>query len=122
MKTPKTPLVNIIVYRGNIVIYFDFTSKMSSVSSKSSSSSLESLNDNFSLNYCLQPWCTCGSCQKMETSTESICCREMLEINDEQFQGIYPLATNMASVFSFVTVFSYIYNIFSTVNSLFLHF
>ena len=95
---------------------------MSSVSSKSSSSSLESLNDNFSLNYCLQPWCTCGSCQEMETSTESICCREMLEINDEQFQGIYPLATNMASVFSFVTVFSYIYNIFSTVNSLFLHF
>ena len=50
-------------------------------------------------------------------STESICCREMVEINDEQFQGIYPLATNMASVFSFVTVFSYIYNIFSTVNS-----
>ena len=84
---------------------------MSSVSSKSSSSSLESLNENFSLNYGLQPWCTCGSCQKMETSTE------MLEINDEQFQGIYPLATNMASVFSFVTVFSYIYNIFSTVNS-----
>ena len=47
----------------------------------------------------------------METSTESICCREMLEINDERFQG------NMASVFSFVTVFSYIYNIFSTANS-----
>ena len=42
-------------YRGNIVIYFDFTSKMSSVSSKSSSSSsLESLNEDFSLNHGLQ--------------------------------------------------------------------
>ena len=109
---------------------------MSSVSSKSSSSSsLESLKENSSLNYGLQPyvheptvsgkkkqvhygniessssdsndevetrignteWCTCGSCQKMETSTESVCCREMLEINDERFQGIYSLAINVAT-------------------------
>ena len=75
---------------------------MSSVSSKSSSSSLESLNENFGV---------------LVVHARKWKLREMLENNDEQFQGIYPLATNMASVFSFVTVFSYIYNIFSTVNS-----
>ena len=33
----------------------------------------------------------------METSTESVCCREMLEMNDERFQGIYSLAINIAT-------------------------
>ena len=28
-------------------------------------------------------WCICGNCSKMETSTESLCCCEMLEISDE---------------------------------------
>ena len=28
-------------------------------------------------------WCICGNCSKMETSTESLCCCEMLEIYDE---------------------------------------
>ena len=36
-------------------------------------------------------WCTCGNCSKMETSTESLCCREILEISDERFNGIYLL-------------------------------
>ena len=27
--------------------------------------------------------CICGNCSKMETSTESLCCCEMLEISDE---------------------------------------
>ena len=33
-------------------------------------------------------WCRCGNCSKMETSTESLC-REILEICDERFTGIY---------------------------------
>ena len=34
-------------------------------------------------------WCICGNCIKMETSTENLCCREILEISDERFNGIY---------------------------------
>ena len=99
------------------------------MSSQSSTSSLESLNESCSTKYGLEPymheptfsnkknicydnseissednsddeeintrigntnWCKCGgNCSKMETSTESICCREMLEISDERFNGIY---------------------------------
>ena len=28
-------------------------------------------------------WCICGNFSKMETSTESLCCCEMLEISDK---------------------------------------
>ena len=28
-------------------------------------------------------WCICGNCSKMEKSTESLCCCEMIEISDE---------------------------------------
>ena len=34
-------------------------------------------------------WCICGNCSKMETSAESLCCCEMIEISDEIFNAIY---------------------------------
>ena len=94
------------------------------MSSQSSTSSLESLNERFTTKYGLEPyihartnyfeqkeyllrhrseyvqmiihsdeelntrigntnWCICGNFSKMEISTESLCCCEMLEISDE---------------------------------------
>ena len=92
------------------------------MSSQSSTSSLESLNESSTTKYGLEPymyeptilrtkrifvmtqseicsndnsgeelntrigntnWCICGNFSKMETSTESLCCFEMLEISDE---------------------------------------
>ena len=34
-------------------------------------------------------WCTCGNCSKVETSTESLCCLEMLYVSDKIFNAIY---------------------------------
>ena len=32
-------------------------------------------------------WCQCGHCRSMETSAESICCREIVEISSERYEG-----------------------------------
>ena len=99
------------------------------MSSQSSTSSLESLNESSSTKYGLEPYMyeptirtkriyicydsseismednsdkelntrtvleiqtgVCGNCSKMVASTEGFRCREMLEISDERFNGIY---------------------------------
>lgn len=33
-------------------------------------------------------WCLCGCCHAMQTSTESLCCREMSEICELRLSGI----------------------------------
>lgn len=63
--------------------------------SGSSSSDSESVEDHDSLNDSTTrerrskntSWCKCGKCKSMETEEESVCCEEMLEIEEERFQG-----------------------------------
>ena len=33
-------------------------------------------------------WCQCGKCMPMQTSVESLCCREMSEICEARYAGI----------------------------------
>ena len=32
-------------------------------------------------------WCMCGHCRSMDTSTESLCCKEVGEISSDRFEG-----------------------------------